>query len=67
MFTFFFVDFFDATGTLTGLSQKAGFLDAQGNMPRPRRLFAMDGLAAMFGAFMAPAPPPLRRVGQRHR
>ncbi|WP_135230345.1 NCS2 family permease [Deinococcus fonticola] len=52
VFTFFFVDFFDATGTLTGLSQKAGFLDAQGNMPRPRRLFAMDGLAAMFGAFM---------------
>lgn len=52
VFTFFFVDFFDATGTLTGLSQRAGFLDAQGNMPRARRLFAMDGLAAMFGAFM---------------
>ena len=52
VFTFFFVDFFDATGTLTGLAQKAGFLDAQGNMPRARRLFAMDGLAAMFGAFM---------------
>lgn len=52
VFTFFFVDFFDATGTLTGLSQKAGFLDEQGNMPRARRLFAMDGLAAMFGALM---------------
>ena len=52
VFTFFFVDFFDATGTLTGLSQRAGFLDEQGNMPRARRLFAMDGLAAMFGAFM---------------
>lgn len=52
VFTFFFVDFFDATGTLTGLSQRAGFLDASGNMPRARRLFAMDGLAAMFGAFM---------------
>lgn len=52
VFTFFFVDFFDATGTLTGLSQRAGFLDANGNMPRARRLFAMDGLAAMFGAFM---------------
>ncbi|GBF06247.1 xanthine/uracil/vitamin C permease [Deinococcus aerius] len=52
VFTFFFVDFFDATGTLTGLAQRAGFLDASGNMPRARRLFAMDGLAAMFGAFM---------------
>ncbi len=52
VFTFFFVDFFDATGTLTGLSQRAGFLDERGNMPRARRLFAMDGLAAMFGAFM---------------
>ncbi len=52
VFTFFFVDFFDATGTLTGLSQRAGFIDAQGNMPRARRLFSMDGLAAMFGAFM---------------
>lgn len=52
VFTFFFVDFFDATGTLTGLSQRAGFLDEQGNMPRARRLFAMDGLAAMFGAWM---------------
>ena len=52
VFTFFFVDFFDATGTLTGLSQRAGFLDEQGHMPRARRLFAMDGLAAMFGAFM---------------
>ncbi|WP_034388792.1 NCS2 family permease [Deinococcus sp. YIM 77859] len=52
VFTFFFVDFFDATGTLTGLSQRAGFLDKNGNMPRARRLFAMDGLAAMFGAWM---------------
>ncbi len=52
VFTFFFVDFFDATGTLTGLAQKSGYLDAQGNMPRARRTFAMDGLAAMFGAFM---------------
>ncbi|GGS28629.1 NCS2 family permease [Deinococcus knuensis] len=52
VFTFFFVDFFDATGTLTGLAQKAGYLDSNGDMPRARRTFAMDGLAAMFGAFM---------------
>lgn len=52
VFTFFFVDFFDATGTLTGLAQRAGYLDADGDMPRARLTFSMDGLAAMFGAFV---------------
>ena len=52
VFTFFFVDFFDATGTLTGLAQRAGYLDAEGDMPRARLTFSMDGLAAMFGAFV---------------
>jgi len=50
VFTFFFVDFFDATGTLVALANKAGVLDAAGNMPRARRTFAMDGLAAVIGA-----------------
>jgi adenine/guanine/hypoxanthine permease len=52
VFTFFFVDFFDATGTLTGLAQRAGYLDERGDMPRAKTTFAMDGLAAMFGALM---------------
>ncbi|HMR72096.1 MAG TPA: solute carrier family 23 protein, partial [Rubrivivax sp.] len=52
VFPFFFVDFFDATGTLTGLAQRAGYLDADGDMPRARLTFSMDGLAAMFGAFV---------------
>jgi AGZA family xanthine/uracil permease-like MFS transporter len=50
VFTFFFVDFFDATGTLVGLASRAGVLDANGDMPRARRTFACDGLAAMIGA-----------------
>ena len=50
VFTFFFVDFFDATGTLTGLAQRAGYLDEKGDMPRARLTFSMDGAAAMFGA-----------------
>ncbi|MPV48703.1 MULTISPECIES: NCS2 family permease [unclassified Pseudactinotalea] len=50
IFTFFFVDFFDATGTLTGLSQRSGYMDEHGNMPRAKTLFSMDGLAAMSGA-----------------
>jgi AGZA family xanthine/uracil permease-like MFS transporter len=52
VFTFFFVDFFDATGTLVGLASRAGFLDANGDMPRARRTFASDGLAAMAGAML---------------
>jgi AGZA family xanthine/uracil permease-like MFS transporter len=52
VFTFFFVDFFDATGTLVGLASRAGFLDANGDMPRARRTFASDGLAAMAGAVL---------------
>lgn len=50
--TFFVVDFFDATGTLTGLAQRAGFIDSHGDMPRAKTLFSMDGLAAIFGASM---------------
>ena len=50
VFTFFFVDFFDATGTLVALATKAGVLDAAGNLPRARRTFAIDGLAAIIGA-----------------
>jgi AGZA family xanthine/uracil permease-like MFS transporter len=50
VFTFFFVDFFDATGTLVALAERAGVIDAAGNLPRARRTFTMDGLAAMIGA-----------------
>jgi len=52
VFTFFFVDFFDATGALVALANKAGVLDEHGDMPRSRRTFAMDGLAAICGAFL---------------
>ena len=52
VFTFFFVDFFDATGTLVALANKAGALDENGNLPRSRRTFASDGLAAICGAFL---------------
>jgi AGZA family xanthine/uracil permease-like MFS transporter len=52
VFTFFFVDFFDATGTLVALANKAGLVDARGNLVRARRVFAMDGLAAVIGAYL---------------
>jgi AGZA family xanthine/uracil permease-like MFS transporter len=50
VFTFFFVDFFDATGTLVALAERAGVLTPAGDLPRARRTFSCDGLAAMFGA-----------------
>src|SRR5699024_12584411 len=52
VFTFFFVDFFDAAGTLAGLGERAGYIDEQGEMPRAKTLFSMDGLAAMSGAVL---------------
>ena len=52
VFTFFFVDFFDATGTLVALASRAGYVDARGDLPRARRTFASDGLAAMAGAVL---------------
>jgi AGZA family xanthine/uracil permease-like MFS transporter len=50
VFTFFFVDFFDATGALVALANKAGVLDADASMPRARETFAIDGLSAVIGA-----------------
>lgn len=50
VFTFFFVDFFDSTGTLTGLAHRAGYLRSSDDMPRARRAFSMDGVATMAGA-----------------
>lgn len=55
IFTFFFVDFFDSTGTLMALANKAGYLTEDkgvDDMPRSRRAFAADGFATMFGALM---------------
>src|SRR5579872_2983898 len=50
VFTFFFVDFFDATGTLVALASRAGVMTPEGDLPRARRTFACDGIAAMIGA-----------------
>lgn len=52
IFTFFFVDFFDSTGTLTGLAHRTGYLDEHGDMPRVRRTYSMDGLATSVGAVL---------------
>lgn len=48
--TFFFADFFDTAGTLTGLSTSAGLSDKDGNLPRSDRAFMADAVGTVIGA-----------------
>ena len=48
--TFFFADFFDTAGTLTGLSTSAGLTDKDGNLPRSDRAFMSDAVGTVLGA-----------------
>lgn len=45
-----FVDLFDNMGTLIGVCQRAGLLDAEGNLPRIERALTADATAAMVGS-----------------
>lgn len=50
VFTFFFVDVFDNTGTLLAVAYKAGLVEPDGTLPRARRALMADAAAAMAGA-----------------
>jgi AGZA family xanthine/uracil permease-like MFS transporter len=50
VFTFFFVDFFDTAGTLTGLGQAAGFLDEAGDLPDIEKPLMADAVGTTVGA-----------------
>jgi adenine/guanine/hypoxanthine permease len=52
IFAFLFVDLFDNTGTLIGVAHRAGFMDAQGKLPRVSRALAADSLAAIVSALL---------------
>jgi len=52
VFTFFFVDFFDTAGTLTGVSQIAGFLDEEGNLPEIDRPLMADAVGTTVGGML---------------
>jgi AGZA family xanthine/uracil permease-like MFS transporter len=52
VFTFFFVDFFDTAGTLTGVSQIAGFLDEEGNLPEMDRPLMADAVGTTVGGML---------------
>lgn len=49
VFTFFFVDFFDTLGTLTGLAESAGFMK-NGDLPRASRAYLADAVGTSVGA-----------------
>jgi AGZA family xanthine/uracil permease-like MFS transporter len=46
------VDLFDNTGTLIGIAHRAGFMDANGKMPRIGRVLLADSIAAMMSAVL---------------
>jgi AGZA family xanthine/uracil permease-like MFS transporter len=52
IFVFFFVDLFDTTGTLVGVSHRAGLLDKDGKLPRLKRALLADSVAITAGAAM---------------
>ena len=49
VFTLILSDFFDAMGTIVGISNEAGLLDAEGRVPNIGRVLFIDGLAAVAG------------------
>ena len=50
--TVFVMDFVDTTGTLIGLSYKAGLLDEQGNLPEVEKPMLCDSVATMVAAVL---------------
>lgn len=51
VFTLVFTNFFDAMGTMTGLSREAGLADERGNFPRVRSALIVEGVGAVAGGF----------------
>lgn len=49
VFTLVFANFFDAMGTMTGLSREAGLSDEKGNFPRLKSALIVEGAGAVVG------------------
>lgn len=52
VFALLFVDLFDTLGTLIGVSEKSGFLDKDGKLPRIKGALFADALATTIGAVL---------------
>ncbi len=51
VFTLVFTNFFDAMGTMTGLSNEAKLADEKGNFPRLKSALIVEGIGAVAGGF----------------
>ncbi|BCL75033.1 adenine permease [Jeongeupia sp. HS-3] len=52
VFIFFFVDLFDTTGTLIGVSHRSGLLDKDGKLPRLKKALLADSTAIIAGSVL---------------
>ncbi|WEL18912.1 MULTISPECIES: NCS2 family permease [unclassified Halorhabdus] len=52
IFTFFFVDFFDTAGTLTGLGHAADLTDESGNLPEMNKPLMADAVGTTVGGIL---------------
>jgi len=52
VFVFFLLDLFDTVGTLTGVSQEAGFMQPDGTLPRARQALTADALGTIVGSLL---------------
>lgn len=50
--TFLFIDMFDTIGTLIGVSNRAGMVDEQGNIPGLKKAFMADAIGTTVGAVL---------------
>ncbi len=50
LLSFLFVDLFDTAGTLVGVSQQAGYLDEDGDLPKASRALLADAIGTTGGA-----------------
>ena len=52
VFAFLFVDMFNTIGTLIGVSEKANFIDKNGNLPKLKQALLADAIATSAGALL---------------
>lgn len=52
IFAFMLINLFDSSGTLIGVTDKAGLMDKEGKFPGMKRALFVDSLASVLGAFI---------------
>ncbi|QQF91836.1 NCS2 family permease [Histophilus somni] len=52
IFSFLLVNLFDSSGTLLGVTDKAGFSDAQGRFPKMKQALYVDSISAVTGSYI---------------